>query len=94
MSGSAMNTVIKNNRRLLPQRAKFKNRLGGYDPHVTTEYDFPSATTKQLKAIGKRLRKERKVRMLKVLILTLMIFFTILFLLIRYSSVLKSSLWF
>ena len=94
MSASAMNTVIKNNLRLLPQRAKFKNRLGGYDSQVKTVYNFPKATTKQLNAIGMRLREERKVRMLKVIVLTLVIFFIILFMLIRYSSVLKSSLWF
>ncbi|MBU2927549.1 hypothetical protein [Winogradskyella psychrotolerans] len=77
MPSNSMN-VINYNRRQLPQRDKFKNVLGGYDPNLKTEYNLPKATTKQLKAIRKRLKEERDVRMLKVILLTVILFFVLL----------------
>ncbi|SDH03634.1 hypothetical protein [Winogradskyella thalassocola] len=69
MPSNSMN-VINYNRSQLPQRDRFKTVLGGYNSRSKTEYNLPKATTKQLKEIGKRLREERKVRMLKVIVLT------------------------
>ncbi|WP_178983510.1 hypothetical protein [Winogradskyella helgolandensis] len=77
MPSNSMN-VINYNRRQLPQRDKFKNVLGGYNPNRKTEYNLPKATTKQLKMIRKRLKEEQKVRMLKVILLTVILFFILL----------------
>ncbi|REE27413.1 hypothetical protein DFQ09_101244 [Winogradskyella pacifica] len=80
MPSNSMN-VINYNRSQLPQRDKFKNVLGGYKSDRKTEYNLPKATTKQLKEMGKRLREERKVRMLKVIVLTfvlLLVFYCVL----------------
>ncbi|WP_179348087.1 hypothetical protein [Winogradskyella pacifica] len=80
MPSNSMN-VINYNRSQLPQRDRFKNVLGGYKSNRKTEYNLPKATTKQLKEIGKRLREERKVRMLKVIVLTfvlLLVFYCVL----------------
>jgi len=94
MSASAMNTVMKNNRNLLPKRDRFKNRLGGYDRNVKTEYNFPKATTKQLKEIGKRLREEREMELIKVVIITVLLFLVMVCFLYYYSDVIRSSFWF
>lgn len=75
MSAHAMNISINNNRKLPSQRDRFKNRLGGYNPNIRTEYNLPKATTKQLNTIRKRLNEERKIRMLKVVTLTVILFF-------------------
>lgn len=67
----AMNITIKNNRKLLPKRDKFKNRLGGYNSKEKTEYNLPTATTKQLRDIRKRMKIERQIWWIKVTIATL-----------------------
>lgn len=85
MPSNSMN-VINFNRKQLRQRDKFINRLGGYNPDKKTEYNLPTATTKQLKIIRKRLQEERKVRMIKVVVLTVILF---LGLIIFYLIVLK-----
>ncbi|WP_418638269.1 hypothetical protein [Winogradskyella sp.] len=72
MSSNSMN-VINYNRNQLPKREKFKNLLGGYKRSRKTEYNLPKASTKQLKEIGKRLKEERKVRMLKVILFTIIL---------------------
>tara|TARA_R110002049_G_scaffold168115_1_gene334549 strand:- start:199 stop:480 length:282 start_codon:yes stop_codon:yes gene_type:complete len=72
MPANSMN-VINFNRKQLPQRDKFINRLGGYNPDKKTEYNLPKATAKQLKEIGKRLKEERKVRMFKIILLTVVV---------------------
>ena len=74
MSASLMNTIIKNNRNMLPQREKFKKTLGGYNTDKQTAYDLPKATSKQLSAIRKRMQAERRVWWVKVIALTLIIF--------------------
>lgn len=66
MAIQAMNIAI-NNRKLLPNRDRLKNRLGGYNSDKKAEYNLPIATTKQLKAIRKRLEEERKIRLIKVI---------------------------
>lgn len=80
MPSYSMN-VINYNRSQLQQRDRFKNVLGGYSLDRKTEYNLPKATTKQLKEIGIRLREERKMRMLKVIVLTcilLLVFYCVL----------------
>lgn len=73
MPSNSMN-VINFNRKQLPQRDKFVNRLGGYNAEKKTEYNLPKATAKQLKEIGKRLKEEHKLRMLKIALLTVILF--------------------
>lgn len=75
MAIQAMNIAIKNNRKLLPQRDRLKNRLSGFSAEKKTQYNLPKATAKQLKAIRKRLKEERKIRMMKVTLLTIILFF-------------------
>ncbi|BAO76228.1 hypothetical protein WPG_1998 [Winogradskyella sp. PG-2] len=74
--------VINFNRKQLPQRDKFVNRLGGYNSDKKTEYNLPKASAKQLKAIAKRLREEQKSRMIKIILLTGVIFIGLLCLVI------------
>ncbi|WP_229719285.1 hypothetical protein [Winogradskyella schleiferi] len=73
MSAGAMITSVRNNLNLLSKRDRMKNRLGGFNSDKKTEYDLPKATTKQLKVIAKRIKEERKVRLLKVIGLTLIL---------------------
>lgn len=79
MSASAMNTSVRNNLNLLSKRDRLKNRLGGFNREEKTEYNLPKASTKQLNEIRKRLQEERKVRMLKVIILTVILFVGLVF---------------
>jgi hypothetical protein len=69
-----MNIAIKNNRNLLSKRNRLAKRLGGFNANKKTEYNLPIATTKQLKDIGKRLKNDGKIRMIKVVLLTLFLF--------------------
>ena len=85
-------TVINYNRALLPNRDKFKNRLGGYGINGKTEYNFPKATTKQINEIGKRLREERKIRTLKVIIVTTISFLGLVFFIFNIESIMDSLL--
>lgn len=94
MSIQAMNTVIKNNRKLLNQRDRFKNRLGGYNSSKKTEYNLPKATNKQLRAIKKRMETERKVWWVKVVILTFILFIILISFLVYSSEELQKYLWF
>ncbi|RZN82812.1 MAG: hypothetical protein EVB11_07335 [Winogradskyella sp.] len=78
MSIQAMNTSINNNRKQLPNRDRFKNRLGGYNRNEKTEYNLPKANAKQLKDIRRRLKEEQKIRMLKIIVLTVILFLGLL----------------
>ncbi|WP_299111212.1 hypothetical protein [uncultured Winogradskyella sp.] len=78
MPSNSMN-VINFNRNQLPQRDRFVNRLGGYNSDKKTEYNLPKATTKQLKEIARRLKEERKIRMIKVVTLTIILFLGLVF---------------
>ena len=70
-----MITSIKNNLSLLPKRDRLRYRLGGYNLNKKTEYNLPKATTKQIKAIAKRTKEEHNIRMAKVIVVTIIIFF-------------------
>ncbi|WP_225035044.1 hypothetical protein [Winogradskyella sp. SM1960] len=72
MPSNSMN-VINFNRNQLSKRDRLKHVLGGYNPNRKTEYNLPKATTKQLKTIAKRLKEERKYRMLKVILVTIIL---------------------
>lgn len=78
MTGSSMSVSVKNNLNLLSKRDRLKRRLGGYNPELKTEYNLPSASTKQLNAIARRLKQERKIRMIKVVVVTIILFFGLL----------------
>ncbi len=72
MPANSMN-VINFNRKQLPQRDRFVNRLGGYGKNKKTEYNLPKATPKQLRDIRKKLKKENQLLWIKVIGLTLII---------------------
>jgi len=72
MPSNSMN-VINFNRKQLPQRDKFMNRLGGYHKKGKVEYDFPKATPKQLSDIKKKLKKENQILLIKVTGLSIII---------------------
>ncbi|WP_430466716.1 hypothetical protein [Winogradskyella ouciana] len=78
MAGTSMVISVKNNLKLLSKRDRLKNRLGGYSLDKITEYNLPKATDKQLNAIAKRLKEERKTRMTKVVIITTILFLGLL----------------
>ncbi|WP_407556145.1 hypothetical protein [Winogradskyella sp. 4-2091] len=78
MSTGAMNVSVKNNLNLLSKRDKLRNTLGGYNPNSKTEYNLPTASTKQLKDLSKRLKEEHKIRTLKVILLTAILFILLL----------------
>lgn len=84
MPSNSMN-AINFNRGQLTQRDRFKHVLGGYTKKRKTEYTFPKATTSQLKALRKRLKEERQIRMLKVVALSI-ILIILLFSAILYST--------
>ena len=73
MSILAMNLTIKNNRKLLLKRDKFKNtlRLRTSKCEEKTEYNLPKATNKQLRAIRKRMKMERQIWWVKITVITL-----------------------
>lgn len=71
MASQSMITIIRNNRKLLPNRDKFKTRLGGYNSKKKTEYNLPKASEKQLREIRKRIQNENKIYWIKVVALTL-----------------------
>ncbi|GGI56751.1 hypothetical protein [Winogradskyella haliclonae] len=85
MGSASMNTIMNNNRKLLPLRDRFKNRLGGYNSDKKTEYNLPKANAKQLKDISRRLKEEHKSRMLKIIVVTVILFLGLL-LTFLYSS--------
>lgn len=58
-SGS-MNVVLKNNKKLLNKREKFKKTLGGYGKSKKPEYDFPKAQPQTLKRIRERMIYENE----------------------------------
>lgn len=83
MASASMNTIINNNKKLLPKRDRFKNRLGGYNPNKKTVYNLPKATSKQLRDIRKKMQQERKVWWIKVIALTIIIFSILIFCLLK-----------
>ncbi|WP_320555419.1 hypothetical protein [Winogradskyella aquimaris] len=77
MSASYMSTSIKNNLNLLSKRQKLRNTIGSYNHSNRTEYDLPKASHKQLRNIAKWLREEHRVRMAKVAVVTVVLFFAL-----------------
>ena len=73
-SAQAMITILKNNEKMRSKRAKFKRSVSGSGTKVKPEYDFPEATPKMLQDIRTRLQRERKRMMVKVVILTVIVF--------------------
>ena len=53
-----MNVVLKNNRKLLNKRERFKRTLGGYDKGRKPEYDFPKAQPYFLRRLKERMIHE------------------------------------
>lgn len=83
MASESMMTIIKNNRKLLPQRDRFKTKLGGYNKTKKTEYNLPKATKKELNTIAKKIKTEQRIADIKVVALTIVgaiIVYTLLFL--------------
>ncbi len=74
MAASSMIISIRNNLNLLSKRNRLKNRLGGFNLEKKVEYNLPKATEKQLNAIANQLKEEHRIRMLKVVILTIILF--------------------
>lgn len=66
-----MISTIANNRKLLPNRDRFKTTLGGYNKRKRQEYNLPKASEKQLREIRKRIQTENKIYWVKVVALTL-----------------------
>jgi len=58
-SGS-MNVVLKNNRKLLNKREKFKKSLGGYSYKEKPEYDFPKAQPHTIRRLKERMIYENE----------------------------------
>lgn len=71
-----MSTSIKNNLNLLSKRKKLRNTLGSYDAG-NTEYNLPKASKKQLGKIAKQLQEEHRIRMAKVVVVTIILFFVL-----------------
>lgn len=94
MTANSMMTSVRNNLNQLPKRDKFKNRLGGYNSEKRTEYNLPKASTKQLNDIRKRLKEERTNRMMKVIVLTIVLFIGLCCLFVFCADGLRDSLWF
>lgn len=77
MSIQAMIISIRNNNLMRSERVKFKRSTGiGYAEKPN--YNFPKATNKQLKSIRKQLRRQHINRMVKVILLTIIIFLGLL----------------
>jgi hypothetical protein len=73
MPGNSMH-IINFNKAQLPKRYKFKKTLGGYSKNKKIEFELPKATNKQLRDIAKRLKEEHQLRMVKVIVLTIILF--------------------
>lgn len=77
MSTSYMSTSIKNNLNLLSKREKLRNTLSSYSKANKTEYNLPKASKKQLSNIAKQMREEYRVRMAKIVVVTIILFFVL-----------------
>ena len=76
--GESMISTLNSNKNIMLDKSKrFKKTLGGYNPEAKTEYNFPKTSAKQLRNISKRLQEEHRLRMYKVVFVTLIIFLAI-----------------
>ena len=80
-SVQAMITTLKNNEKMRSKRRKFKKSVSNSGSKEKPEYDFPEATPKMLQDIRTKLQGEHKRRMIKVVTLTVIIFFILVFIL-------------
>lgn len=60
----SMNVVLKNNRRLLPKRDKFKHVPGGYGKDKV-DYNLPESTPRVLSSIREKIKQEQRKLLLK-----------------------------
>jgi len=77
-----MITTLKNNEKMRSKRDKFKRPLKSRYPKTKPEYNFPKATPEMLRSIRERLIKENKIRMTKVIILTIILFSALIVLIV------------
>ena len=75
MSGGYMSTSIKNNLSLLSKREKLRYTLGSKKYTRKTEYNLPKASSKELNVIARRMQEEHRLRMAKVIVVTVILFF-------------------
>jgi len=81
MGAQTMITILRNNQRMLGKRTKFKKILGGYGKNRKTEYNLPKATSKQLRDIRKKMKKENQLFWIKVIGLSTIIIITLVWML-------------
>lgn len=68
----AMITSLKNNEKMRTKRNKFKH-VPGKRSGIKTQYDFPEATPELLIEIRDKLRKENRIRMTKIIVVTIIV---------------------
>jgi len=71
-SAQAMITSLKNNEKMRTKRDKFKH-VPGKRSGIKPKYDFPEATPEMLIEIRDKLRKENRIRMTKIIIVTIVL---------------------
>ena len=72
--GEAMLSTLKSNKRIrLDKSKRFRKTLGGYGPKLKVQYNFPKASSDQLKAIRDRLQAERRTSVLRHLLIVFLI---------------------
>ncbi|WP_400076847.1 hypothetical protein [Winogradskyella sp. R77965] len=72
--GESMISTMKSNKSIMLDKSKrFKKTLGGYGKNKKLEYDFPTATPKQLRDIRQKLKKENQILWVKIIGLTIVI---------------------
>ncbi len=80
MTASSLGASVRNNLKFLSYRETAKNRLGlknslgTQSSKTNTEFNLPKASRKELNALAKRLQEEHKIRMTKVIIVTVILF--------------------
>lgn len=68
----AMITSLKNNEKMRTKRIKFKH-VPGKRSGIKPQYDFPEATSEMLIEIQKRIKREKKLLWIKVMMLSVLI---------------------
>lgn len=76
-------TTLKNNKTIMTDKSKhFRKTLGGFEWSGKNQFDFPEATPQQLKEIRERIKKENRVRNVKLFSVLFVIGMTVLLCLI------------
>jgi len=73
-SESMISTLKSNKNIMLDKSKRFRKTRGGYGKKKQSLNQLPKATPEELKALAKRLQKERQIRMIKVVIVTILLF--------------------